>query len=97
MVPRTSPPLILTFLLNFDVRIERAALGRTLLNGLQLLRTLVAVKGDEYLEPDDDPWEIDDKLSGKCYGMSYFALPCPLKAHHTLRDILVFTKLYRKI
>lgn len=56
----------LDFLLNYNIPIERAALGRTILNGQQKLRNHISSKGDGFLDPDEDPWQIDDKRTGKC-------------------------------
>ena len=53
------------FLINYDLRIERPALGRTILNGLQRLQAHIAAHGDTYLLPDDDPWQVDDKRTGE--------------------------------
>lgn len=63
-VPDTN--VYLELLINYDMPIERAALGRTILNGQQRLRAHIFSKGDSYLDPEDDPWDIDDKRTGKC-------------------------------
>lgn len=51
-------------LIYYDLKIERAALGRTILNGMQRLRTRIKDHGDSYLLDDEDPWQIDDKRTG---------------------------------
>lgn len=56
--------LSIDFLLNYDLPIDRRALGRTIQNGMQRLRSQIDDHGDGYLLPDDDPWEIDDKRTG---------------------------------
>ena len=51
-------------LIYYDIKIERAALGRTILNGMQRLQARLQDPGDSYLLPDEDPWQIDDKRTG---------------------------------
>ena len=46
------------------IKIDRIALGRTILNGMQRLRTQILTHGDSDLLDDDDPWQIDDKRTG---------------------------------
>ncbi|KAL9040009.1 MAG: hypothetical protein Q9180_002185, partial [Flavoplaca navasiana] len=46
--------------------IERPALFRTIFNAQQALRRQLSKEGDRWLDPDDDPYQVDDKRTGKC-------------------------------
>ncbi|KAL8727081.1 MAG: hypothetical protein Q9166_006268 [cf. Caloplaca sp. 2 TL-2023] len=46
--------------------IDRAAMGRTILTEQKKLRQRLDTQGDSWLAVQDDPYEIDDKRTGKC-------------------------------
>ncbi|KAL8775951.1 MAG: hypothetical protein Q9213_008429 [Squamulea squamosa] len=46
--------------------IERAAMFRTIFYSQQALRRMLAAEGNRWLDVDDDPYQVDDKRSGKC-------------------------------
>ncbi|KAL8688621.1 MAG: hypothetical protein Q9218_005513 [Villophora microphyllina] len=63
-VPGTT--LVLHFVLSLRDPIDRLALGRTILTAQQPLHRLPTHRLNAYLAPEDDPYEVDDRRSGKC-------------------------------
>ncbi|KAL8724011.1 MAG: hypothetical protein Q9181_007030 [Wetmoreana brouardii] len=64
VVPGTT--ILIDILLDTYVPIERAALGRTILRAQLTLRQHLQQHGNSWLPRDSDPYEVDDKRSGKC-------------------------------
>ncbi|KAL9605980.1 MAG: hypothetical protein Q9179_000825 [Wetmoreana sp. 5 TL-2023] len=58
--------IILRIILETNMAIERAALGRTILRAQQTLRQHLQQYGNSWLPSELDPYEVDDKRSGKC-------------------------------
>ncbi|KAI4094555.1 MAG: hypothetical protein L6R37_007220 [Teloschistes peruensis] len=63
-VPNTA--ILLRFALHPGSPIDRAALGRTILTAQRSLRQYIQDNGDAYLDDADDPYEVDDRRTGKC-------------------------------
>ncbi|KAI4281398.1 MAG: hypothetical protein L6R38_003732 [Xanthoria sp. 2 TBL-2021] len=63
-VPNT--PISLILIRVHQHPIERAALFRTIFNTQQALRRQLSIEGNRWLDVDDDPYQVDDKRSGKC-------------------------------
>ena len=62
-------------LIYYHIEIDRAALGRTILNGMQRLRNQIKDHGDSYLLDYEDPWQIDDKRTGMSSSLKQLFLP----------------------
>ncbi|KAL8991678.1 MAG: hypothetical protein Q9169_007752, partial [Polycauliona sp. 2 TL-2023] len=70
-VPDTTITLVLVLFRRSPI--ERPALFRTIFKAQQDLRRQLAnpEEGDRWLDMDDDPYQVDDRRSGKCMiGMS---------------------------
>ncbi|KAL8708911.1 MAG: hypothetical protein Q9220_006243 [cf. Caloplaca sp. 1 TL-2023] len=63
-VPGTTISLIIV--ITMHTPIERAALGRTILRSQQELRRMLTKERDRWLDVADDPYQVDDKRTGKC-------------------------------
>ncbi|KAL9586627.1 MAG: hypothetical protein Q9212_000762 [Teloschistes hypoglaucus] len=63
-VPNT--PIYLRLVLHPGSPIDRASLGRTILTAQRSLRKYILDNGDAYLDDSDDPYEVDDRRTGKC-------------------------------
>ncbi|KAL8627792.1 hypothetical protein Q9189_006510 [Teloschistes chrysophthalmus] len=63
-VPNTA--ILLRLALSPSNPIDRPALGRTILTAQRSLRRHILDNGDDYLDDSDDPYEVDDRRTGKC-------------------------------
>ncbi|KAL8911778.1 MAG: hypothetical protein Q9171_003111 [Xanthocarpia ochracea] len=63
-VPNTQTSIELV--LSTEHPIERLALGRTIFTAQQGLRLHLSKYGNSWLDPEDDPYEVDDRRNGKC-------------------------------
>ncbi|KAL8893236.1 MAG: hypothetical protein Q9192_005468, partial [Flavoplaca navasiana] len=59
-------PITLLLIVHEQRPIERPALFRTIFNAQQALRRQLSKEGNRWLDPDDDPYQVDDKRTGKC-------------------------------
>ncbi|KAL8768296.1 MAG: hypothetical protein Q9209_005435 [Squamulea sp. 1 TL-2023] len=59
-------PISVFFVISTSHPIERAAMGRTILTGQTKLRQRLRDQGNDWLMVEDEPYEIDDKRTGKC-------------------------------
>ncbi|KAI4220162.1 MAG: hypothetical protein L6R36_007814 [Xanthoria steineri] len=63
-VPNT--PITLILVIVHRSPIERPALFRTIFTSQQTLRRQLSQESNRWLDADDDPYQVDDKRSGKC-------------------------------
>ncbi|KAL9028648.1 MAG: hypothetical protein Q9180_007133 [Flavoplaca navasiana] len=59
-------PIFLLLIVHELHPIERPALFRTIFNAQHALRRQLSTEGNRWLDPDDDPYQVDDKRTGKC-------------------------------
>ncbi|KAI4107311.1 MAG: hypothetical protein LQ339_002709 [Xanthoria mediterranea] len=86
-VPNT--PISLVLVLVRQSPIERPALFRTIFTSQQTLRHQLSQESNRWLDADDDPYQVDDKRSGKCMiGMKSVHVGGTDGQRLTYRDVL---------
>ncbi|KAL8953849.1 MAG: hypothetical protein Q9222_000295 [Ikaeria aurantiellina] len=63
-VPGTTISMVIV--LAMHTPIERAAMGRTIFRAQQELRRMLENEGNRWLDVADDPYQVDDRRTGKC-------------------------------
>ncbi|KAL8850403.1 MAG: hypothetical protein Q9221_004635 [Calogaya cf. arnoldii] len=86
-IPNT--PISLVLIQQPHRPIERPALFRTIFNAQQALRRQLSKEGNRWLDIDDDPYQVDDKRTGKCMiGMMSVRRGSDTGERLTYRDVL---------